>query len=273
MKKYSLFLFSVAVMAFTACSDKKGAQESTGNDTETQNSNAKTAMLEVNETIPMDEKNPESPQLSIEISLPAIKTGNADADKRIENRVADVAFQAEESSLTDAVRNFTNETKEMYHSDKEFYYSMIEDGYGTASFNHSYSITGEIEKGYKGYVNYIIHNESYSGGAHPNAATTAICFDPATGMEVAVNDIFKEECNKELKEFIKAVIAEHFDCATFQEVINNGYLFDNDIYISNNFILGNEKTVFIYNPYDIAPYAAGEIIVEIPNEKIKHMMK
>ena len=105
------------------------------------------------------------------------------------------------------------------------------------------------------------------------STTTALCFDPESGHEITINDLFKDEAMRELKNYIKEGIAKHFEVSTFQEVVDNGYLFDNSIHVSNNFILGIDKITFIYNPYEIAPYAAGEIIVEVPISKIKHLIK
>ena len=45
------------------------------------------------------------------------------------------------------------------------------------------------------------------------------------------------------------------------------------MFISNNFILGKEKISFIYNVYEIAPYAFGEIVIDITYEELKDLLK
>ena len=45
------------------------------------------------------------------------------------------------------------------------------------------------------------------------------------------------------------------------------------MYISNNYILGREQIVFIYNKYDIAPYAVGDIMINISYDKLKDLLK
>ena len=53
-----------------------------------------------------------------------------------------------------------------------------------------------------------------------------------------------------------------------------GYLYPNaDMYISNNYILEKEQIVFIYNKYDIAPYAVGDITISISYDNIKDLLK
>ena len=45
------------------------------------------------------------------------------------------------------------------------------------------------------------------------------------------------------------------------------------MFISNNFILDTEKIVFIYNKYEIAPYAVGDIMIDVTYEELKDLLK
>ena len=36
-----------------------------------------------------------------------------------------------------------------------------------------------------------------------------------------------------------------------------------DMFVSENYIIGDDKVTFIYNPYEIAPYSEGTIKLDI----------
>ena len=46
-----------------------------------------------------------------------------------------------------------------------------------------------------------------------------------------------------------------------------------NMYIPDNFLFSKNAMLFLYNRYDIAPYAAGEIVIEVPYEEIGHYLK
>ena len=46
-----------------------------------------------------------------------------------------------------------------------------------------------------------------------------------------------------------------------------------EMFPSENFILGNETITFVYNPYEIAPYAVGSTELIIPFGDIKDLLK
>jgi hypothetical protein len=59
---------------------------------------------------------------------------------------------------------------------------------------------------------------------------------------------------------------------TLEDLHNKGILQLTNMYIPDNFLLGKDKIQFLFNRYDIAPYAAGEIILEVPYEEIGHCL-
>ena len=98
-------------------------------------------------------------------------------------------------------------------------------------------------------------------------------FDPENGNEIVIEDLIKENGEEEIRNKLKAGIARHFGVDTFDEVKENGFLFDDEVPLASNFIAGKDSFTFIYNKYEIAPYAAGEITVNIAVEDIKELLK
>mgnify|MGYP003306620872 CR=1 FL=1 len=61
--------------------------------------------------------------------------------------------------------------------------------------------------------------------------------------------------------------------ATLEDLQKLGILQLTNIYIPDNFLMFKEAVHFLFNRYDIAPYAAGEIVLEVPYEEIGPYLK
>jgi hypothetical protein len=59
---------------------------------------------------------------------------------------------------------------------------------------------------------------------------------------------------------------------TVEDLNRIGFLQLTPMYIPDNFLLAKDKVMFLFNRYDIAPYSAGEIVLEIPYEEIGHCL-
>ena len=60
---------------------------------------------------------------------------------------------------------------------------------------------------------------------------------------------------------------------TLEDLQNLGFLQFTNMYIPDNFLLGKNEVLFLFNRYDIAPYAAGEIIIRLSYEEIGPYLK
>jgi len=113
----------------------------------------------------------------------------------------------------------------------------------------------------------------YMGGAHGSLNNTFANFDLGTGAEIAVESLFLPNSKQEISTIaeqsfrIKNNISEK---QTFEEA---GYWFaDNKFYLPQKFYLLRDKIVFQYEEYEIAPYAMGAQIVEIPYTQIEKFL-
>ena len=249
---------------FSSCnSDKKNADSYT------------TEKISYKEVTYLTNDTASSPKQEIDILLYDIKTTQPDVGQNITRAVSQTVLDAEKGSI-DAV------CKEYIDTKKGEYTSLLPEGltieeagneYFWLKNDHTYSINSEVIAGYKGYINYIINFFEFAGGAHPSSWCTILNFDPNNGQEIVLDDFMKENYESVLLPFIKAGIAKHFEKETFEEVVEEGLLFEEEIPLASNFIIGAEDITFIYNRYDIAPYAAGEISVSIPLFEIKEILK
>ena len=107
---------------------------------------------------------------------------------------------------------------------------------------------------------------NWLGGAHPNTYSRGICYDTKTGKELSLQDIaadydgiYDYVCQKLVEENDPDIFFEGYE-DTVKAMFYGG---DPD-YGSVQWFLMNDRVVVLFNQYDIAPYAAGPIRVEIP---------
>lgn len=271
MKKCGTFIFSLIAATLLSCG---GGVKENVQQTETGKSEVKISQFDINERYKLSEMSADSPTLAINISLPVITTEKAEADSNISRTISYTLFASNEADLEDACKEFAAVRRNEYMELRPEYLNHKEGDMPLVWFNNSYNITGEIEVGYKDYINYIIFWDEFTGGAHPNSYYTVLNFNPATGEEVVLQDILKENYEEPLTALLTSTLATDLQVEDTEGIRSKGYLYPNaDMYISNNYILGKEQIVFIYNKYDIAPYAVGDIMINISYDKLKDLLK
>ncbi len=113
---------------------------------------------------------------------------------------------------------------------------------------------------------------AYTGGAHGNGATNTYIFDKKNGKEFRLEDFFSN--TSELTGIAESYFRKLYEIAPEDDLNEAGFWFENGIfYLNNNFSIVGENIVFLYNSYEIAPYAGGQTVLEIPIEEIKHLVK
>lgn len=116
-------------------------------------------------------------------------------------------------------------------------------------------------------------NSVYEGGAHPNHFISLASFDLLTGNEIFLADIFIEGYEKALNKAGEKKLREAFGLNNNESLEEAGFWFDDGFTISNNFALYKGGIKFLYNPYEIAPYAMGAPEIFIPFKEIKNIIK
>ncbi|MEM6394975.1 MAG: DUF3298 domain-containing protein [Bacteroidota bacterium] len=121
-------------------------------------------------------------------------------------------------------------------------------------FNMEFDESSEALLNRDGYLTMSYHYYKYTGGAHGNFFTSYFNFsrDPAKRLQFA--DIFGESATEEA---IVELLKTEIEPETLE------YL-EGELPITQNFALTDEGVNFLYNIYEILPYAAGMTEVLLP---------
>lgn len=114
-----------------------------------------------------------------------------------------------------------------------------------------------------GLLSVCMFNEDYTGGAHGMHWITSYNLDPATGVFYEFRDLFRDPdtavqtATAKIEETIRSFDLDETMAAGAMQTVQE----QNGNY---SYYLSGDQLVIYYQPYDIAPYAAGLIRIPIP---------
>lgn len=224
-----------------------------------------TAIYEDNMVMPLSEASADS--LYYSLSLEYVTGGlSKDAGRQINNMLLTTAFGLEEAPGTveeSAIRYRENLIDEYLTENA----SSSEFPAGIRSWSDE--IEGSFLDDWNKNKCYAVTYSSFRGGAHGMYTITYLVFHPGTGALVTEGDLFREgyqePVGKLMQDSLRASLAEDADALEsiwFDQVLPNG-----------NFCPDRSGITWVFQPYDVAPYALGAISVEVTWEQLKPYLK
>jgi hypothetical protein len=144
------------------------------------------------------------------------------------------------------------------------------------SFNNEHVVSGFSLQNDKIIYVYGIERYVYMGGAHGLETRNYYNFDLKTGKLISETDLFVDNYKELLSDLIKKRIVEESKESEDNEPIldleNTDYWTDS-IKPNGNFYITDEGINYVFNPYEIAPYALGETEVTLPFDRLKGIFK
>lgn len=167
-------------------------------------------------------------------------------------------------SLEEAAKNFTADYDEFVKSQGE-----------SLQFGQTWSLevkTNVLRQSPK-WVSVAHDLFVYSGGAHPNHATRYVNYARATGHRLTLAELFQPDFEKTLTGIAERRFRQN-EGLNPGSPLTEGYFFENGKFrLNDNFILTDTGLKFLYNPYEIKPYAAGETELAIPFTELEGILK
>lgn len=108
------------------------------------------------------------------------------------------------------------------------------------------------------------------GAAHPNTTVIYKAVDLKTNSVIKTSDFIDESNIQAVGSLIKEQLAIYFECDTADL---SDLLFVSEITPNDNFIISPTGVTWLYNRYEIAPYAAGAPTAFIPFTTLSYYIK
>jgi hypothetical protein len=117
-------------------------------------------------------------------------------------------------------------------------------------------------------------NMTFTGGAHPNYYSAFYNINKVTGDTLSLKDLLVPGFETKLNELIDKKFREMKGLQPGENLQDKGELFENKITFNYNAAVTKELGIeFHYNPYEIAPYAAGPITISLSREELGDLIK
>jgi hypothetical protein len=111
----------------------------------------------------------------------------------------------------------------------------------------------------------------FSGGAHGNYGLTPASYDLRTGRRLRYNDIFRPTAAQQLPALLGQAVRPLLGLRPGEPL--DKQLFVNKMPVTHQVFLTATGAVFIYQPYEIASYAQGEIRVFVPLSALRPLLR
>ncbi|GEM_PF-4194556 len=183
-----------------------------------------------------------------------------------------------------AVEKFRDDFFQLYNDEvAPLVQSDFADGMPVAEMPEWYSIARNVKTrlfcGRDSVVCYELGIADDRGGAHPSTYLFWYNFDMRNATLITPAnylDVNAAGLKTLLEEELVKVVAEKTDdeIANMDELKKEyGIPYGDSLYIPENFMLKESCVSFLFNRYEIAPYALGDIQLEIPYDKIKPYLR
>lgn len=214
-----------------------------------------------------------SPQCQVHLHMNQAKKTSGHRGELINAAVMKRLLDLEESSMKLAAETFADKYTQSYVTNMlPLYNQDRSDTLKRQWYEYHYIIKTSTQKGTKNSVVYLATIDYYEGGAHGINQLLTMNFDTNTGRLLTKDDIFAAGYEQPLQEMLLQALMEKTGLNSLSELHEKGYLYSMDIFPSENFILGDETITFVYNPYEIAPYALGSTELVLPYSQLNKIL-
>jgi hypothetical protein len=204
--------------------------------------------------------------LFLSISLEYVVTGmKVEVRQNINKAIVAQAFDlegGEEATLEETAIRYRENLIDEYMNEN----AVLENG--VRSWEDR--VGGAFDKKYKHYMNYLVSYYSFRGGAHGIQTLSNIVFDSKTGKQVHEADLFAPGYEAPVAQLLRLAIKsameaedpELMQLVNLEEVAPNG-----------NFSVHEDGMEWLFQPYEVGPYALGIVSATLSWEDLKPFMK
>jgi hypothetical protein len=116
-----------------------------------------------------------------------------------------------------------------------------------------------------------LHEDGYTGGAHPFGETRYVNLRPDTGQKMTLRDLIKEGEEANLTRIAEKQLRETYQI-TPGKPLTDADFFVEQLQLTDNFAITQSGITFFYNE-EISPHSMGPVFIELPYSTIHDLLK
>jgi hypothetical protein len=208
----------------------------------------------------------------IKYEYPEIETGSVDLKEKFNS---EMAFILQERLLDfvmeEITYNNTEEIIEKLFADYEMMVQNAEEGEIESLANWFIEIKSEVLYHVDNLISLSVAHHSYTGGANPDRYILYRNYSLPEFKLLELKDVIKDP--EKVLPIAEEIFRANFKIPIGVTYTDHGYWFENDVfYLPENFVLSSTGILFRFNPYEIGPYAIGELEFKLPYELIRDQL-
>ena len=216
----------------------------------------------------------DAPTCKVSLNVASAKSGNAETDRAINEAVVQKLFDMQQLTVQQATDSFAYRyTREYKTNLAPLYAHDKDDAEKRQWYEYHYTITTHTQAGRDGAVVYIADVDYYEGGAHGISQQLVMNFDANTGEQLTLSKLFVPGAETRLAELLLNRLMDMQEVSSLEALRAKDFLYAMDMFPTDNFVLGTDDITFIYNVYEIAPYAAGRTEISLSYSDVRDLMK
>ena len=215
-----------------------------------------------------------SPLCSVSLKMACATKQSGEVGEKINSAVTYRLFNQDAVGLKGAMEQFTENYVMTYKRNMLPLYN--EDRVDTTKrswYEFHYIINSTAEQSSNRTLVYLATVDYSEGHANSIHQLIPLNFYSDTGEEIALSDIFIDGYETQLPPLLLQALMQKNEVETIEELKEKGYLETVDIYIPENFIVGDSTITFIFNPSEIASLELGTIDLVLTYAQMEKLIK
>lgn len=119
---------------------------------------------------------------------------------------------------------------------------------------------------------YALSSSEYTGGAHGMYSDLYYTIDLSDWHRIVLDDIFQPGSTDQVNRVLLEELLKSLNLSTPDSLLELGFFDTENIVANNNFYFTDNGICWVYNPYEIACYATGQVDIEVPFSAIEMYM-
>ena len=139
--------------------------------------------------------------------------------------------------------------------------------------SYTYSSTVSVIRQDSALATLQLDRYNFTGGAHGSSYTGFLNWDIKTDKKILVKDILIDGYLPELTKVADSIFRKQENLTATSSLANDYFFKGGKFALNNNVLISPLGLRFLYNQYEIKPYAAGTTDLLVPYSKIKSLIK